>query len=397
LYGWEASTIKWMQKNTKLFVFFLVSIVALIVRTKGWFFESSDYTYFLYDWFSIIRTKGGLGALSGDFYNYYIPYMCIISLPTYFHRVGYYEFMSYLKAVSVLSEFACAILAVAIVKRLVANSETRDIICVLVYSVVLLSPMVVIDGAFWTQCDYIYAAFVLWGFIKLIDGKYNLAFLLFGCAFSFKLQTIMIIPALLLIYLANRSFSILKFLWIPFVYLVAGLPAILWGKGIIDTYSIYFGQVDKNDVLTANAPNFWTFFPEDAVRLSYFGIAILFVIFILFVVSILKREYSYTMADSIFLLMLWSGLCFCFLPGMHERYCSLWILLMYIYFAIFDVRRIYIPFVLDILTCTTFFVFLYYQAYNPPVPYCIIAAIRIGVILWLAFRFFTQIIQMFLF
>lgn len=372
MFSFEKKIMDYIKNNIVLFLGIIITICSIIIRLKFWDFESSDYTYFLYEWFKIIRHSGGLVGLQGNFYNYYIPYMCIITLPTYFHRIDYFEFMVYLKTISVISEFVCALLAMRIANKVIEKNIYKKYILLAVYVCVICSPMVIFDGAIWAQCDYIYAAFILWGIDRLIKEKYLFAFILFGCAFSFKLQTIFILPALAIIYFCKKKFSILQFLWIPFMYLLSGLPAILWGKGIKETYSIYFGQVDSTDTLTANAPNFWTFFPHDT-RFSFLGISILVILFSFVLIICLQKKGELDNKDILWLFSMSAGLCFMFLPGMHERYCSLWMLFAYVYCLLCKKKGLILVFIMDIFTCMTYMSFLYSGEYNVAVPYWVIS------------------------
>ena len=76
------------------------------------------------------------------------------------------------------------------------------------------------NSALWGQCDSIYTAFVVFTLYFMLEEKYNLAFIMYGFALTFKLQAIFILPCIGIIFLKNRKFSILKILWIPIVNII---------------------------------------------------------------------------------------------------------------------------------------------------------------------------------
>ncbi len=54
-----------------------------------------------------------------------------------------------------------------------------------------------------------------------------------------------------------------------------------------------------------------------------------------------------------------TGICVMFLPGMHERYTVLYAAFAYIYFLVYERRKLVLACVIDLVTCVTYFYTLY--------------------------------------
>lgn len=100
----------------------------------------------------------------------------------------------------------------------------------------------------------------------LLKDHTDLSFVFLGIAFAFKLQAAFLLPAYALYYLRNKKFSIFKFLYIPVCYIIGGIPAILEGKTISDTYGIYITQSHGFGQLSMNIPNIYRFFLMRDIR-----------------------------------------------------------------------------------------------------------------------------------
>ena len=120
--------------------------------------------------------------------------------------------------------------------------------------------MVVLNGAYWGQCDVIYGALAIHAAALVLEGKNKTSVALMAVAFSFKLQAIFILPLWGVLWLAKK----VKFweLWVfPVTYLATILPAVFLGKPLGDILGIYFNQMTEVPHLVLNAASVYQFIP----------------------------------------------------------------------------------------------------------------------------------------
>ena len=150
--------------------------------------------------------------------------------------------------------------------------------------------------------------------------NYPAAMIFYGIALAFKLRRFSLSAgAADLLFYASRKVNILHFLWIPLVFFIMDLPAIIAGRGLSDTLNIYRAQTDIYKQLTMNCPNLFVFMPGDYELFSKLGIWTAFAIFMVSAFVIARQGIRDN--KQLVLLALWSAMvCIYFLPAMHERY-----------------------------------------------------------------------------
>lgn len=172
-----------------------------------------------------------------------------------------------------------------------------------------------------------------------------------------KLQTIFLLPFLIYLYFLRGDFSLLHFL-IPLAMNIA-LP-LLFGRGPFDTFRIYANQamyaLGDNPVInqmTVNSVSFWLFLTQDNIlyksaivlTLSILGIAL---------VGILRRPRYFRRADRLLWLLLWSSwTCTMFLPGMHDRYNYL-VVILFFAASVIDARAVPFAIALELADMTLY-------------------------------------------
>ena len=88
--------------------------------------------------------------------------------------------------------------------------------------------------------------------------------LLLGIAFSFKLQTVFVLPLWGGLWLLRRV-RFRELLWFPAAYATTCVPALLLGKPLGDILGVYFGQAaEYSGYLNLNAPNMYALIPHGA-------------------------------------------------------------------------------------------------------------------------------------
>ncbi len=357
MHNTESKVIDIITENFWLFIIAISLIGGIAARLSGMYLVSSDYYQYLQPWMETLHNYGGFRGLAIDFSNYYIPYLCILAAGSGLEASGW---LIYIKVISMISEVAFAAAAALLAHRLLKQAGQDPRWASAVFAIFMFSPMVVLDGAFWGQCDYIYAVFCILCIYFLLGKRYYAAMNMFGIAFIFKQQALFILPVLVLVWFINKSFSAKGFLLIPLWYLIGGLPAIIAGRPAHEVYSIYFQQANVYNRLTMNLPNLYVFFPNQKKDIFFlWGIMATAAIFMILALWLIIAKYKLTDRAIVALCICSTGICNMFLPALHERYLVLYVAFTYLYCCIYQKKKLFIPGILDLLVCITYFYFLY--------------------------------------
>ena len=292
---------------------------AMLVRALCLDYVSLDYTNFLSRWYEYFQTNGGFAAIAGSVGDYNVPYLYFMAAISYSNVPDLYL----IKLFSILWDVVLAWGCLRLVRSLVR--ERRGSRAPLIaFAAALFLPTVVLNGAFWGQCDGIYGALCIHAAALTMEGRHKTAVALMGLAFAFKLQSIFVLPLWGVLWLAGR----VKFreLWVfPLAYLAIVFPAVLMGKPIGEILGIYFTQMGEySSRLVLNAPSVYQLFPgvnEEGhgtaviLGITAAGVLVLALLALGFYLrERLDRDVAMTIA-----VVLAIGVPF-FLPHMHERY-----------------------------------------------------------------------------
>lgn len=310
--------------------------LAMLVRCLLMDHQSDDYLTFLSQWYEVIREGGGFAAISQPVGNYNVPYLYFIALISYLNVPNLYLY----KLFSVFLDVILAWGGLRVVRVLVG--EKRSLSPLVAFSVLLFVPTVVLNGSYWAQCDVIYGALVVHAVASLLEGRNKWSLVWLALAFSFKLQTVFIMPLWGVLWLAGRV-KFRELFVFPGVYALTAVPALLLGKPLGDILGVYLGQMGEYDRLTLNAPTVYQFLPQNGVYdqsfLSQLGIiAAMIVAFAMLFVGVWKRKQLDNQMAMAVAMVLVVGIPF-FLPHMHERYFYLADVLA-VCWAVANVRRI---------------------------------------------------------
>ena len=240
---------------------------AFVLRALFFSYETLDYQDFLARWVQYFRDNGGFAALKDSVGNYNVPYLYFLALFSY---VDIYD----LYLIKLLSTFFDVLLAFGAMRLtgLFTRSRAR---LLFVYFAVLFWPTVVLNSAVWGQCDSIYVALGLLAVYWAMDGRPVLGMAAMAASFAFKLQAVFIMPVFVLLLIARRV-KLRHFLVFPAVYMVLMLPAVLAGRPVLDTITLYFDQMGTvGSALNYNSPSVYAFARSvaDEALASRLGIA----------------------------------------------------------------------------------------------------------------------------
>lgn len=306
------------QLPDKLFwACFSAMVLALAIRLFCMDHITSDYTDFLSQWAEFFRQNGGFLGIRHAVGDYNVPYLYFMAAISYLPAPDLYL----IKLFSIFFDLLLAFTGLRLVRRVFPGKEKS---AAAVFCVLLLLPTVVLNGAFWGQCDSVYGALALLALANALEGRGARSVVWLGVAFSFKLQAIFLVPLWCVLWYSGRV-KFKHLLLFPVSYFATILPALALGKPLGDILGVYFNQMGLyNDRLTLNAPSLYALIPYgmevDGAFWSKVGIVLAFA----FVLGLLAWLFFYRkkLTDNQLLtaaLILAIGVPL-LLPHMHDRY-----------------------------------------------------------------------------
>ena len=230
---------------------------AFLVRALCLDYAGTDYKNFLVHWYLFFKENGGFAAVARAVGDYNVPYLYFMAFISYLPAPDLYLIKLFSIVFDVLLAWGCLRLV-----RSLTGPGRENAAPLIAFAAALLLPTVVLNGAYWGQCDAIYGALVVHAAALLLEGKNKTSVALMGLAFSFKLQAVFVLPLWGVLWLAKK----VKFreLWVfPLTYLIVIIPAVALGKPLSETLLVYFNQMGEYSWLTLNAPSVFQFFPYD--------------------------------------------------------------------------------------------------------------------------------------
>lgn len=321
---------------------FLVLVLSIIARVLVYDTVTSDYTYFLSQWFEMLRTHPGLTAFQWPFSDYSPGYLYLIKFVTYLPLSSLYS----IKTISVICD---AIIAVYVARtwalwRPMSHISERVLVGTLVFAI----PTAIANGALWGQSDAVYAAGVVAAFYYMLTNRPFACAVAFGLAISIKLQAIFFAPVIVG-YLAYRRASLDYLFAIPLVYVLTVLPVWAGGGSVPFWLTTYMRQTGTYTDLSVSAPSLYAFvmpYPlsDDARQwLVYLGIAVAALIGAAVTWYVWRTWRTRPTYRALILITLMCVLALpLVLPRMHERYFYL-VDIYAVMYALYVPQRWFIP------------------------------------------------------
>ena len=305
---------KIFESKTLFAAAFAFTALALVIRASLLDYQSDDYLTFLAPWTQFFRDNGGFAALRYSLGNYNPPYMYFLALFSYFD-------ISELYLIKLLSVLFDVLLAWACMKLLGLYTDSRAKLLG-VFLAVLYLPTVVINGAYWAQCDSIYAFFGIFALYLGLRGRGCASMVSLAACFAFKLQAVFIIPVFFILLLGKRI-RWRELLVFPAAYIVFMLPALIAGRPFIETMTLYFSQAGTvGDAMNYNAPSLTSMFRwsgnTEGPSMLLIAAAFALVLAAYAVAAVKRRALDDTVILG-FALLLAMGIPY-LLPHMHDRY-----------------------------------------------------------------------------
>lgn len=356
-----------------------------MIRWKLMPIESADYWGFLKDWMEQIREGGGFRSLDHQISNYTSPYMYIMCLVSYISKNDLYA----LKMVSVIFDYAASIAVFLIIYQISQNVRRS----ILGMAAILLSPAVILDGAYWCQCDIIYTTFILYALYHFFKDDSETCLILVGISFAFKLQTLFIVPFLLIMWLKNRTIKLAHFVWIPIVYVLSAVPAWLLGRDFKELMLIYFDQSGTYPWGTLEYPNIYALLGETMPDMRHAaevsGAGVFLTIMLLGVIAYYFYTKDVNLTDELLVtlaLFTVAIVVYC-LPHMHDRYGFLIDLLAVIY-GMLNAKRLPVMCGFFVVSIVSFMPYLI-AVHIVPIQY--VALTLLSLIMYVGYDLYRQI------
>lgn len=325
----ERRILRWVEAHLDMIVLVAVTLLGVLLRFSLRHFQSNDYRGFLGPWYDEIKANGGVAGLGTLVGNYNVLYQLCIALLTYL-PIG--KITAY-KLLSCSFDLLLAWGAGSLAAELRGGYRRRTF--TLVYGAVLLSPVVFLNSAAWAQCDSIWTSLCVVSLLLLVRKRPVAAYLAYGLAWSFKLQSVFLLPLFVYAWYRERDHSLLCLLAVPLVMLATGLPAIASGVDPLQVFSIYYQQTVEHEAtlshLVVSYPGLWALLAP-AKEAKVFGaeaydlvkgcaMALACGLVLLEAYALARRARSReTAPDLVHAALLFSLTMVCTLPAMHERY-----------------------------------------------------------------------------
>jgi len=378
------------NKNLKLKVIDIAFILSLfvftfLIRWKLMPIESADYFGFLEDWMKQIRQNGGIASLSLEISNYTSPYMYIMTLLTYVSTNDLYA----LKLVSVFFDYLASIAIFLIILEMTGNVRKS----ILGMAVLLLSPTVILDSAYWCQCDMIYTCFLLYSFYYFLKNNSNKAMLFFAISFAFKLQALFLLPFYIIMWLKRKTIRLRDLLWVPVIYFVSVLPAWLVGRNMGELLGIYLKQSGTYPWGTLEYPNIYALLGEampdmrHALEVSGAGVYATIMVLGCIAYYLYTKDVMLTGELMVTLALFMVAVTVYGLPHMHDRYGFL-IDLFAIVYGVYRPKKMPITCGIILISVLTFMPYLI-AVHIVPIQYLAIG--QLALICYMGYDLYHQI------
>lgn len=331
--------------------------VSVVIRYVALPYHSIDYVAALEVWYENFRSFGGWRALARDVGNYNMLYRTLMAALSYLDNP-----IVAIKVSSIVFDYAGAAAAGLLAREVCLRANRtpaaarRAAVCAGL--VVLFLPSVIMNGAMWAQCDMMYVTFLLLCALYFYQEKYVLSFVWLGVAFSLKLQAVFLCPALVILYVAKKKFSVLNFFWMPAMLEIFAIPSVIVtvilhgnvAQALWRPFAIYLGQGAEAHI-ASSYPNVATWLSGASSTFEWNGGTYRFLegniipffrqglmLFCLGVlglaaVYLLSRHLAFNAQTTLLLFVFSFYTCLVFLPGMHERYGLAVLILLVVYTA----------------------------------------------------------------
>lgn len=296
-------------------------VASLLLRVHYFPQTNFDMTTFNLRWLRVIQQQSPRHYLGAQFTNYFPGYIYLLMATQVIPGLKTLDSLTVLKIIPVFFDYVAAGFVFLIIQQVV---NKRWLACLAAIAFLFL-PTVFLNSAYWGQVDVLYTLCILMGAYFLIKEKPVFSMLAFGLGFVFKLQTVFVLPVLLVLLMVRR-YRWWHLVLLPLPLAGAFTPQFFFGYTLKDAYNLFYmltfgGGERAQSGMTLNCANLYSIIPLENTAMNKwiaFGITALALAgFIVLGVRLLRR-YS----PRKLMVLFFAGLMVVpfFLPQMHERY-----------------------------------------------------------------------------
>lgn len=307
------------MKDKTIDILFIAAalVLSLLARIELLPLESVDWQGPVSGWVHRIQELGAwnsLGVAVSDYTSSYMYVLCLIS--------GFSNSLFATKAASIVFDYAAAFVIFLLIKQLTGDRRKS----ILGMGLFLLCPTIIVNSAWWCNCDIHYAFFTLLALLFLFKDKGAMCCIMMGIAYSFKQQAIFILPFLVILSAKRKTIKPWHFLLIPVVFVLIQLPAVIAGRPLMELLRVYYLQAGEYPWCTMNFPNFYEFLDEtlfhwhNMKEMTAFGLCFSFGVMGLFAWWMFTQKFRMTNQILVTMALFSVSLALFTLPHMHERY-----------------------------------------------------------------------------
>lgn len=373
-------TLTWLD----ILFILAICVLALLARLEFYPLLSGDYKGFLSNWMARIQEYGAWNSLGTRVSNYTSPYMYFMCLVS-----GFSNSLAALKSVSVFFDYVTAFAMFLLVVQLTGSTRKG----VLAIAITLFCPTVMINSAWWCQCDSIYCSFLIFALYFFFKDKSALCCIFLGLSFAFKVQAVFLLPFFIMMWLKRKTIKIWHLLYIPLVYFVLNVPAWIAGRPLGELMTVYFGQAGLYPWGTLKYPNIYEFLDETMKHKHYMaeigGWGLYFSIGIIGILTYYVTARKFKLNETLMVTLALFSVCLALytMPHMHERYGFIVDLLAIVY-ALQRPRKAAVSILYIAISQITYMPFLI-GVYV--FPFSVLAVVMLGLNIYVGYDLCTQI------
>lgn len=363
--------MNFIKKRPLLILSFILFSISVLIRYQVYSLSNEDVDILL-GWYKQIFKYGKTSLGNGEFSNYTPAYLYLMYIARLFSR--WLDGFATIKIIPTIFDLI-SVLAIYLLARLRFDNDRPYLLAAIFFTL----PTIMFNSTGWGQIDSLYTSFLLLCVYFLLKEKPFYAMLMFGVAFSFKSQSVFLLPFLGIMFLKGKI-NWYHFFVIPVVYIILAIPSVALGRSWLSVLTIYTGQVGQFTSLSMSAPNLYVFISD-----AYYEIGV-WVGMIIFVCAMIiwgwvnwRAKVSYDNRKIMLMALSALALVPFVLPKMHERYFYPVDVFSYA-LVIFDPRMWFVPILCQIISALSYSVFIW----NASSSFVMIAAIiNTGTVLYI--------------
>jgi Gpi18-like mannosyltransferase len=300
------------RKRPLLVLSIMLFVLSLVVRFQIIEYVNRDLTL-LQTWYDHLYMNGAEGLADESFSNYPPTYLYLLWLTTLFSN--WITPVIALKLIPTLFDVVSTF-TIFHMARLRYEDDTPYFIAAGFF----ILPTILFNSTGWGQIDSLYTSCLLVCTYFLLKQNPFWAMIAFGVAFSFKAQSIFLLPFLGILFLKGKI-RWFHFLLVPAMYVILAVPIALIGRSWESILAIYFGQVGQFRFLSKDAPNLYIFVPNSFYDIGlWIGMAIFLTAMGIWGGINWRTKIKFTHRQIILMALTSLALVPFVLPKMHDRY-----------------------------------------------------------------------------